>query len=79
MAYRAIRDCFHGGHKYRVGESYTPSAKEVKDGKVPRHFVDDLNIKNQKEFAKLVKAAREEEKRKRVTIRAERKEEAARG
>jgi len=34
MTYRVVRDCFHGGHRYREGETAVfPDGIEV-----PRHF-----------------------------------------
>lgn len=64
--YRCIRKCYHGNKLYKPGMSYTPPADELKEKKVPRHFV----LKEQYSVDAVIQAEKDE-KLKKVKIRAE--------
>lgn len=67
MSFRAIRDCFHRGHLYKIGDRYAPVTKEVKEGSAPRHFVLDKDYSEEE----VKNAAAEDLKTRKVTIKAQ--------
>ena len=64
--YRCIRKCFHGKRLYKPGDSYAPTADQLKEKSVPRHFV----LKEQYSKDAVIQAEKEE-RLKKVKIRAE--------
>jgi hypothetical protein len=67
MALRAIRKCWHNKHKYEIGEEWLGAEGEA----APRHFVQDKDFST-----RAVEKARQEEKLKRVAIKAQKAAEA---
>jgi hypothetical protein len=67
--YRCIRKCYHRKRLYHPGQEYTPTADEIKDKNVPRHFV-----LNEQYSVKAVIQAEQEEKLKRIRVKAEKSE-----
>lgn len=64
--YRAIRPCFHRGHLYKTGDSYTPTAEEIKSQTVPRHFVKDREFSDDL----VISAAKEDMMARKVSVKA---------
>lgn len=68
--YRCIRKCYHRKTLYHPGQIYTPTADELKDKTVPRHFV----LNEQYSVDSVIQAEREE-KLKRIKVKAQKADE----
>jgi len=64
--YRCIRKCYHRNRLYKPGMTYAPTTDELKEKRVPRHFV----LKEQYSVDAVLQAEKDE-KLKKVKIRAE--------
>ncbi len=53
-----IKSCFHRRNFYKAGDPYEPTGQEIKDGKIPHHFVETQAYA--KQVAEAKKKAHEE-------------------
>jgi hypothetical protein len=64
--YRTIRACRHGGHFFKIGDSFTPTPEQVREKAIPRHFVREVEFSPEA----VEEAAKEEQSTRRTKIRA---------